>query len=380
MGVTKIFIEADSIVESKMSGIGHATLQIIRELDDRLESNDALRVTIIVPYNSSTLVNMYRFKNIRVRRLPPMQKYVNYLLTRTSIPVPISLLYGRGVYIFPNYKTWWTPFSKSMMFVHDVSYKIFPETVNPKNLSYLQANFERWLKRAGLLLLITKSSAEDFKTYFPGYARKIRVVHLGVDVDTFVRQTSESIRQVHERYGIPSNYFLYVGNIEPRKNIVRLLSAYEMYVKDAKIKPAALVLVGGDGWKNEAILDKIAALRKQGYEIIRPKKYVQDKHLPALYSGAKALVHVAIHEGFGLSPLQARSCGTPLIVSEIPAIREVIGNDGGVVYVDPDNTHMIAMALSRIDSKAVKPGKHTTTLTWKNTVSKITGIIDTIDE
>lgn len=353
-----IFIEADSIATDRVSGIGHATLEIIRSIERLVQINRAnIKLTLIVPFGKKRLLSRYRFINIRVRTLPPGFKYVNFLLTRTSIPVPVDIWFGRGIYIFPNYKVWYTPFSESLMFLHDVSYKIHPQTTHPKNLTYMQLNMSRWLNRATKVLAISKSSADEILHYFPMIKNKLELVYLGVDSGFYYRRSSKEIESVKLKYLIDGKYFLYVGNIEPRKNILNLVNAYKIYCDKHKSEAnlEKLVLVGGGGWNDQDIRTRIDELQKEGYNIIKPDKYVVDEDLPALYSGSVSLVHLSIHEGYGLSLAQAQACGSRIIASDLPVFRETL-SPTGVIYVPINGMDETIAAMERVsaDKKVIK--------------------------
>lgn len=344
----RIIIEADAIVATKMSGIGHATLEIIRALSKEVKLTGDT-IVIVVPYGSKPRLKKYGLSaHVAVRQLPPLYKYVNYALTRTGLPVPVDLLYGRGVYIFPNYKTWYVPFSKAITFVHDIAFKIMPEVTHPSNLVYLEANFSRWLKRTDAIVAISDQTASDIRAVFPSYSHKLSRIYLGVDKGMYFLQSLESIHAVMRKYGLKKDYFLYVGNIEPRKNLSMLLDAYKSYC-DNYVRSTQLVLVGSDGWKNQEILEKIERLVADGYDVFRPVSYVEDEDLPALYSGAKALIHLALYEGYGLSLIQAQSCGTPIVATDLAVFKEIL-NAGGVAYVSTNGgVNEVVGAMAAVD-------------------------------
>lgn len=371
----RIFFEADSIANSRMSGIGHATLEMIMEFDRRA-SNGGIKVTAIVPFGRKKFVEKtYGWRNVSVKQLPPGFKYINYALTRTSLPIPVDFWYGKGLYIFPNYKNWYTLFSRSITFIDDVAFKLFPETIQPRNLAYLNANFKRWLRRADMVVSISRQSTKEVETAFPELKGKVKTVYLGVDQSIFAPQTKETIEKIRQKYAIDQDYFLVLGNIEPRKNIDRLLEAYKMYV-DKVAERTQLVLVGGDGWNHGAALKTIKTMKNEGYNILRPEVYVEDEDLPMLYSGARVLVCVPIHEGFGLPPLQAQACGTPVIVSDIPVFHETI-EPKTATFVDPYDVEAIASAL--IASKAYQERRQSNVrkdLTWKNTADALLAIAE----
>lgn len=365
----RICIEADSIASERMSGIGHATLEMVRQLDSFIEGTSH-QLIIIVPFGRKKFLAGYNLKNASIRQLPPGYRYVNYALTRTSLPFAADLLYGRGVYIFPNYKNWYVPFSTSLTFVHDIAFKLFPETVHPKNLTYLNDNFDRWMARTDKIATISNQSKSEIRQEFPYLKDKVETVHLGVDKSEYMPMSYDDIKPVLDKYGLKDDYFITVGNIEPRKNINTLLGSYKAY-SDSVSSPAQLVLVGGDGWKNEDTLRRINTMQEQGYAVFRPDRYVQDDDLPALYSGARANIHVAIHEGFGLPPVQAQACGTPVIASNLPVFREIL-DPSITTYVSPAKPQDIANAMAcslpwTVDRRTTPKDQ----LTWANTVREL---------
>jgi glycosyltransferase involved in cell wall biosynthesis len=373
----KIFLEADSITVDKVSGIGHATSEIIYAIEDLIIGTPH-SLTLIIPFGKKSYLDRYKFRNVKVRTLPPLYKYVNYLFVRTSFPFPVDLLYGRGLYIFTNYKNWYVPFSKSFTFVHDVAYKMFPETINIKNLAYLRANMKRWLSRTSKIITISNSSSRDIKKYFPEIKNKVEVIYLGLNPLVYYPRTTREVNEVALKYGIEKNYFLYVGNIEPRKNILKLVEAYRLYA-DTQTNPAQLVLVGGGGWRDEEIRREIENVVKQGYKVLRPDKYVVDDDLPALYTGSRALVHVSLHEGYGLSLVQAQACGAPVIASNLQVFKETLDTKN-VVYVNERDLKNIASAMTNSKKRTSSTVKsYKTPHTWQKTASDLltlAGIMD----
>jgi glycosyltransferase involved in cell wall biosynthesis len=360
----RIIIEADSIVAPKISGIGHATLEIIRALDTIAQNQADVQVSIVVPFEKRAIAKQYGFKKIRIRTLPPPYKYINYLVCRI-LPVPMDLWYGRGVYIFVNYKNWSVPFSHSITFIQDMAYKIFPETIHPKALSYLQAHVPKWIGRTDVVAVTSKATQQEFNSFFPEYADKVKVIPLGANPDVFYPRTVEEIEGVCKTYALPKDYFLVLGNLEPRKNIAKLLDSYVTYCAIAK-NPAALVMVGADGWRNEALRDRISKLQAEGYQIVFPSSFVIDEHLPALYSGARALLQLSLHEGFGLPPIQSLACGTAVIASDLAVFHELLGNNA--TFVDANNPGEVAKQMVNTSTQKQAP---IATLTWQQTAKKL---------
>lgn len=369
---TKIFIEATPVVPVRRSGIGHATLEIIRELDKDQYSAD-YDVTVFVPLGESRALKRYNLKNVNIRQLPFPHKLFS-LLAMLRISIPIDPFLGKGVYIFPNYRNLPLLFSKSLTFVHDVCYKIYPEYINPRNLIYLQKNMPRWLKRTDRVITISESSKREIISKLDVESSKIDVVELGVDPSVFFPRTQNEIDKVCKENDLVSKgYFLFIGNIEPRKNLSFLVNTYS---NQSDFTNTSLFLVGGDGWLNDTIIEDINKAVEAGYDVRRNNKYVEDDDLPALISGAIAVVLPSIHEGFGLSCVQARACGTPVIASDIPVLREVGSDD--VIYFKNTDKKSLLHALNQAFILAHQPPSIDNT--WASTVSKILTSADRLNK
>jgi len=326
MKKTKIYIDALSLAEQKVSGIGHLTLETVRAL--ALE--EGLHINLVLPLGKRKLVERHRLQNVTIMELPIPARGLS-LLTKMHLMPPVDLLLGSGVYIFPNYRNWPLLFSKSLTYFHDVSFMLYPETVSPKNLKYLQQNSPIWLKRSDLVLTLSKSSKKDIVKSLDIDPEKVRIIDCGVDHEVFYRRDAKEIEKFKASYGLTcEKYLLYIGNFEPRKNLIRLINAYQMLSEDLREK-YSLVLVGSGGWLNEDVFSLIKQLTERGARILQPNKYVEDSDLPALLSGATMLVHPALYEGFGLSPLQSMACGTPVIVANNSSLPEVVGDAGLLV-------------------------------------------------
>jgi glycosyltransferase involved in cell wall biosynthesis len=146
-----------------------------------------------------------------------------------------------------------------------------------------------------------------------------------------------------ERYELPPGYLLFVGTLEPRKNVPGLLSAYRLLL-DQGVTEAPLVLIGGRGWLYEKIFRQVEALTLE--EQVAFLHGVPDADLPALYNGAAVLVTPSFYEGFGLPALEAMACGTPVVVSDRGSLPEVVGPAG--MLVDPEAPESIAAGLAAV--------------------------------
>lgn len=357
-------------------------VELVRNLSADKDFTDKYQIILIAPKSGLKYLDQWGFQKVEYRALPVKGRIWSGLVLYRLLPWA-DLFFGKGIYVFGNYTTWPLLFSKSITFIHDLSFIAHPETMKPKVRGVLRKNVPLWIKRADVVATISKSSKREIRKIFNVPDSKLKLVYCGVDAGFFSPRNSQEVAEVRDKYGIPTNYILFVSSIEPRKNVDRLLEAYEKLPTELS-KRYALVLVGGDGWLNEQINEKIENLKSNGYSIIRPNRYVPDEDLPALYSGATVLLHPAIYEGFGISPLQAISCNTPVIVGNNSSMPEVVGDAG--VYVDALSVEDIKIKLQEVLTNPVKyrkllaatREKIITKYSWQNSAQKLAQVIDEV--
>lgn len=344
MKPVKIFIEAGPITETKISGIGHMTLELVRALSRHPDNGRSFELILVVPFDKKNTLDRWNFEKLKYKTaLIPMRLF-NIIWKYDLLP-PMDLFFGRGIYIFSNYKNWRLAFSTNATFVCDVSYLLYPEFVSPKNQNFLEKNIYKWVKRSDRVLAISENARQEIIKTLGVASEKTLLVPCGVDPSQFFKRDIDEVAAFKRDYGIKGGYILYLGNIEPRKNIERLVDAYKLLPKELR-KKYSLVLVGGGGWLDEPIKEKIYQEQKNGLSIIKLNKYVPDDKLPALYSGAEILVHPALYEGFGISPLQAMACETPVVVANNSSLPEVVGSAG--LMVEALNVKDISAKMERL--------------------------------
>lgn len=335
----KLFIDAGPILETRLSGIGHVTLRMIQAL---AKHND-YDIRLLAPAAKAHLLNQWQLPNVRVVRVPFLARIWNNW-PRVRFMPPIDVLFGRGLYVFPNFKRWTLAFSPSITYVHDISFELFPQFTEPRNLRMLAGNVARWAQASTLVVTDSKTSRQEILDHYHLPADKVKAIYCGVD-ESFKPATTAQVAAVRKKYDIARPYFLFLSNLEPRKNIARLIQALGELPANYK-KKYSLVLVGGMGWQNTDILTEITQAKAAGWDIIKPTTYVPDEEIPALLTGAELLVHPALHEGFGMPVVEAMACRTPVVASDIPVLREIASN--AALYADPYNTVDIAAKIEQV--------------------------------
>lgn len=318
-----IFIDALSFAQERKSGVGHIAEKLMLALEQEIRDRGELRkIYLIVPLRKAKFVKKYANDIVFIKTIPLPGK-VFHAINKFNLLPPLDVFLGSGDYVFPNYRNWRLLFSRSFTYIHDLSYLHYEQFVEPKNLVYLKRNIPRWIKRADVILTASKYTKKEIVDHLRLDEKKVMIVPHGVDEAEFYRRESKDCMKVLKTYGITaSNFILHVGNIEPRKNIIGLIEAYSALESAARSRHP-LMLVGGDGWLNDAEKKAIKHGREAGLNILQPSGYVEDKDLPYFYSAASVLAMPSFYEGFGVPPLQAAACGTPIVVGNNSSLREI---------------------------------------------------------
>ena len=269
-----------------------------------------------------------------------------YRAATTFVPFPYSFFFGKEADVshFFNYIVPPGVHGRTVVTVHDMVYKAFPETVRGRTKLMLNMGLKKSMKRADMIVTDSEFSKSEIIKYFPKHEGKIRVVPCGVDLDKFRPCTEpERIPQVKASLGIEGEYFLYVGTIEPRKNLERLITAYHIFCGRHKDAPK-LVLAGGKGWLYDGIFARVKELGLAEQVVFT--KYVPAEDMNPLMCGALAFVFPSIYEGFGMPPLEAMASGVPVLASDAASLPEVTGDCA--VICDAYSEESIADGLEKL--------------------------------
>lgn len=344
----KITFDAVPICSDKITGIGWCEVGQTRTLA-QLHPENKYEYSFFTSGDAERVKRVKQFagKNIKLNT-SAFSGYL-YRAASTFFPVPYSFFFGRksDVTHFFNYIV--PPFvhGKKVVTVHDMVYKAFPETVRGRTRFMLEMGLKRSMKRADLIVTDSEFSKAEIIKYFPQHEHKIRVVPCGVDLERFHPcETPERIPEVKKSLEIEGDYFLYLGTIEPRKNLERLISAYAAFAKKVGENATKLVLAGGKGWLNDGIYSRVEKLGMTKNIIFT--KYVPSEDMNPLMCGALAFVFPSIYEGFGMPPLEAMACGVPVLASGEASLPEVTGDCA--VICDAYSVKSIAQGLYRLYS------------------------------
>jgi len=256
--------------------------------------------------------------------------------------------------------------AKVVLTVHDLSFMREPGWYRWNRAAYYRYAARNSVQLAHRIIADSYATAIDLDTILKTPQDNIDIVPLGVG-EPFGPTSAEQQATVRQLYGLPEQFFLYVGTIEPRKNLVRLIEAWS---KIAANLPYDLVIAGREGWKCRPVRDA-AKISPHAGRINFPG-FIKAEDLPALLGAARTFVWPSLWEGFGLPPLEAMACGTPVVSSNRSSIPEALGD--AALLVDPRNVEHLAAAMR--DAAANEPLREgliqaglarAATFTWRRT-------------
>ena len=252
-------------------------------------------------------------------------------------------LRGEGNALFHSPNFFLPPFpGRTVTTVHDLSHHIYPEFHPATRIEYMRRMLPDSLARAHHVITVSESARQDLIMHLGYPADRITAVPLGVN-HIFRPHSAEELAPVLARLGLHAQgYTLYVGTIEPRKNLDRLLSAYEA-LPSALRQRIPLVMAGSPGWRSEHSHARMKRAASAGW--LHYLRFVAQADLPALYAGAALFAYPSLYEGFGLPVLEAMASGVPVVTSNVSSIPEVVGDVA--LSVAPEDTDGLATALAR---------------------------------
>jgi glycosyltransferase involved in cell wall biosynthesis len=245
---------------------------------------------------------------------------------------------------------------RTVLTVHDLCHVFTPETFHPLHLMGVRLFFERDVRRADVVLAVSQSTSHRL---YDHVGRRAGAIVSPAVRETFAPQSSRAIETCREHYQLNGPYVLTVAAWEPRKNLERLIRAFIAMKENRLLAQHMLVLVGKKGSRFKGVTE---LLERDAGRHTRPLGYVPDEHLPALYAGADCFVLPSAYEGFGVPLLEARACGTRVVASDTPELRESGGPDA--VYIEPTEEG-IQKGILTATSEGSSPVERPVLPTWE---------------
>ena len=326
----KLIINAIPLL-GEMSGIGRYIHNIVKEF----EKEKNLEITYYYGYFSKKLL----VKNYMANKTA--KKVLKFTLIKKVIK---KILFLRTKLSFKTFDLYWEPnfipltsikSKKIVTSVHDFSFDIYKDFHPKERVDYFEKYFHKNIKLSEKIICFSNYTKSEIVEKLNIPKDKVKVIYHGIDHNIF-----RVIENPKVDFELPKKFILSVGSIEPRKNLIGLLKAYNLLPEDIK-NSYKLILVGFSGWKNREIMDEINKNKNIIY-----LGYLSDEDLAKVYNLASLFVYPSFYEGFGFPPLEAMACGTPILISNKSSLPEV-GADAAI-YCEPNDINDIKDKIIKI--------------------------------
>lgn len=336
----KILINA-LLLHNEFSGMQYSTEFLVDALSKINQTDTLIEVMIADDYAG----NITESKNLRLKKIEKVNsnRFKRIYFENFSLPA----FFSQGNYHLYHSPACTLPFFSNIpgvVTIHDLVPFKFPHLCQNETVIYYNLVLPRSIARARKIVAVSNTVKNDILNLFPRIdTSKIEVVYHGVD-KRFSRVVNVmKLDSVRNRYQLPDKFILFVGNLEPKKNINRIIEAFSDLKAERQIEHK-LVIAGKKGWKYATIFE-LCKTRNLHNDIIFPG-YIDENDIPALYSMASAFIFPSLDEGFGLPVLEAMACGCPVIASSQGALPEISG--GACPLADPYNVSSIASAILNV--------------------------------
>ncbi len=361
----RILLDART-VGRKLSGVGNYVLELVRALS----SLDVEHTFVLIVHGDSRLRDLSLDGRFELLDAPCSQEshpwgdlWEELVLPRLTRRREVDVLHGPA-FLIPARSIG----TVKVVTIPDLVAFTHPQTIPRKYALYMRWLIERAVRKAHRVIAISRSVKRDLQRTLGVPSGRIDWIHLGL-AEQFRPSSPEEIARVRAKYRLSRPYLLFVGNLEPRKNLPGLLSAFRQ-VRDRFDEPIDLVVAGKVGWLSGSLLRELAADDLQ--ENVKAPGFVSPDDLPALYGGAEIFVFPTFWEGFGLPVLEAMACRTPVVASGLSSIPEVAGD--AAVVVDPHSPASIAEGILKVlrdperrDELVRRGAERAGTFTWQGT-------------
>lgn len=365
----KILVDYTQIPVQRV-GVGNYAYNLVKELYD-IDKENTYYIVVQDDDGSLDVFQCDRIRLIRVKhglfrklvfRLLLEQVYFPYLVLKHRIDLVHSLHYSFPLVTFG---------AQRLITVHDMTYFTVPDLlVNTKRL-YLKFFINLSTRVRSRLICVSEYTKDDLVRITGVDPRKCTVITLGRSEIFRPGISAGEIESTKKKYGITAPYFLFIGTIEPRKNIKKLITVFQEFSKVHD--HYQLVIVGKKGWHYEDVFELVSAQRLSGKVIFTG--YVEEEEKPVLLNGCEVFVYPSVYEGFGIPILEAISCGAPVITSNISSMPEVAGD--AAILIDPTNEEELLQAMLRLTADPAmkqelkeKGFLQAQQYTWRNTAEK----------
>lgn len=335
----RIGIDARPLHQSQRTGIANYVYELIKELPRIAPENDYI---------------LYAHKDIK--GVPPSPCIQAKVDGRFGLFPGSFWLLSRGGHLIRRDKldVFWSTATMlplrvpknvfRVVTVYDVVWRRFPETMRTANFWLHRMRAETAIRNCDRMIAISRSTGDDLVDFFGVSCDRIRLVYPGISEVYQPQDPLLAANHISRKYGVPPGYMAAVGTVEPRKNLALLVRTMQILKRTGRLD-CPLLIAGASGWKNSPLYQEVQESGLTQDEV-RFLGYVPDDDLPFFYAGAKVFLFPSLYEGFGLPPLEAMACGTPVIASNAPPMPETLGD--AAILEPPSSAERFVEAISKM--------------------------------
>jgi glycosyltransferase involved in cell wall biosynthesis len=359
---------------SPLTGVGNYTLQLARQF---MELSPTNLYTFYYGYFARRLI----VSNEAVHAAKSYLKDISYVTPTLRRFVDLASKFHRktfDIYFEPNFIPLSIRAKRIATTVHDFTFLLYSESQPKERMDYFRRQFDRRISRSDCIITDSVYVMKEVRGFLNLPAVPIKAIHLGVDHECFTRRDSLSLNRFKSAMGLSDPFILFVGTLEPRKNVRRLLQAYLELPEQIK-NEFRLVLVGGKGREDH----DTSRLIEKAKNRVQYLGFLRQTELACMYNLASLFIFPSLYEGFGLPPLEAMACGCPVVVSNVASLPEICGD--AAVYVDPNKTESIASGIQlvltdeHLRSNLIERGyRRVKEFTWEKTAKETLEVFDEI--
>ena len=362
----RIVINGDAL-DLQYAGVHFYVKNLLEEISDVGCDHE---IIVLTPIKQKPTADSIHFVHV------PLYTWIPFFqMIRLFILMPIAAIrYKADVFIEPAH---FGPFLlperiKRVTVIHDMTPLLYPEWHTLRGWMLQKAFLPSIIRRADLIITNSAYTKSDIVRLTGKDPNRIAFSHLGVDPS--FKPTNNKL--IIQKIGITFSYILYLGTIEPRKNIENLIEAFEKFKSLNKDSELKLVIAGKMGWKTEQIKKKLESSAVKD-DIVLPG-YVNRSDMPSLYSHAKMVIYPSLYEGFGMPIIEAMACGVPVLCSKVSSMPEVGGFHA--FYFDPNDPHSICETMVHVHEQKEYNSKkaiaYAQSFSWKEMATDIIRAIE----
>jgi len=382
----KIGVDIRCLQEGRKTGVEEYTLNLLNNVFELDKKNKYVLFLNSFRKSGIGLEWARKYPDVKIKSFHYPNKLLNLCLWYLNWPKLDKLIGGVDVFFMPNLNfCFLSRKAKLVLTVHDLSSEFFPENFSWKRkLWHFLINPKKLCQRAKKIITVSDSTKNDVANFYKISPEKIETIRSSVSDEFGVISRNETkMIEVKKKHNLPYYFILYFGTMEPRKNIVGIIRAYNQFrsLKNQELDKYKLVIAGAKGWKENGILKEIkkSPFKNDIFNI----GFIDPGEKPHLYNLASLFVYPSFFEGFGFPPLEAMKCGVPVISSNNSSLPEIIGNAG--ILIDPERPDEIWKAMREIllnkdfKNKLKEKGlKKAGSFDWKTSAKKFLEVIDKI--